>query len=127
MDRGIILKDGTSLWGAHPAIMRAIWAARTALHERGARCVVTSLFDGTHSENSFHHYGMAVDIRSKELSSPSIKRAVRDRISELLGPEYDVILEAHNTPNEHYHIEWEGGREIREEWLAHIFAGQPAP
>jgi len=124
MDKGILFKDGTSLYGVHPEIRRAIWVAKETLNSFGFRCVVTSLWDGFHSENSFHHYGMAVDLRSNEIAALSRKQEVRDRIKLQLGSGFDVVLEGANTPNEHFHIEWEHGRPMRDEWVREVFLGK---
>ena len=132
MDKGLIFKQGTSLWGVHPKIRQAIWEVRRVLNQSGYRCVVTSLWDGIHGENSFHHYGMAVDIRSNEIRSHPEKVEIRNRIKNRLGAEFDAILEAAGTGNEHFHIEWEAGRAIRETWITEVLLGSgsalsPAP
>lgn len=123
MERGIIFKSGTSLYGLHPKIKMALWKVRRVLLEAGYRTVVTSGWDYTHSQNSFHHYGMAVDIRSNEIPSMEMKREVLRRMATSLGPEYDVLLESPGKSNEHFHIEWEGGRAVREDWLAEVLVG----
>jgi len=124
MDKGMIFKDGTSLYGAHPEIRRAIWIAKEVLNSFGYRCVITSLWDGFHSENSFHHYGMAVDLRSNEVRTLGEKNRIGERIQLQLGRGFDVILEGVNTPNEHFHIEWEHGRPMRDEWVREVFLGK---
>lgn len=131
MERGIIFKQGTSLYGLHPKVRAAIYKARKVFLDAGYRLVVTSAWDYTHGQNSFHHYGMAVDFRSQEIPSAAMKREIRDRLKRALGGEFDVILESLGGSNEHYHVEWEGGRHIREDWLAQVLLGAtegtPAP
>jgi len=124
MDKGVIFKDGTSLYGVHPQIRRAIWEAKEVFNSFGYRCVVTSLWDGSHSQNSFHHYGMAADLRSNEVRTLSEKTSIREALKVRLGGGFDVILEGISTPNEHYHIEWEQGRNQRDEWVREVFLGE---
>lgn len=123
MDKGIIFKAGTSLWAVHPKIRKAIWEAKGVLNDAGYRCVVTALWDGIHSENSFHHYGMGVDIRSNEIRTTPQKKEVRDRIQNRLGGEFDVLYESPGTANEHFHIEWEAGRNLRDQWVREVLLG----
>jgi len=59
--------------------------------------VVTSTYEGNHSESSLHYCDEAVDIRSWEKASE-----VRDEIKDELGPDYDVVIE----PG-HIHIEYD--------------------
>lgn len=123
MERGVIFKSGTSLYGLHPKVRAAIYKARKVFLDAGHRLVVTSAWDFTHGENSFHHYGMAVDFRSQEIPNLAMKREIRDRLKRALGGEFDVLLEGVGSTNEHYHVEWEAGRNIREAWLAQVFLG----
>ena len=128
MDKGVIFKTGTALEGIHPKVKYGIWIFRHVLNDiAGVRCVVTSMWDGIHMQNSFHHYGMAADVRSNEIVSRPMKTRVLERVRELLGSEYDVVLEAPGHPNEHFHLEWEAGRPLRERWLAYVLLGGEPP
>lgn len=125
---GVIIKGGCSIHGCHPMILKAVWVMRDMLEAiAGVRCVLTSAWSHTHGKGSFHHYGMAIDVRSKEIATTALKMDVLARVKEVLGPEYDVLLEDLGGDNEHYHIEWEGGRPVREKWLTYIFLGGPEP
>lgn len=65
---------------------------------------ITSGNDSTHMAGSLHFADKALDIRTKNLT----KQQKRDWMAEVkrrLGKDYQVILEAEGTPNEHAHIE----------------------
>jgi hypothetical protein len=68
--------------------------------------VVTSVTDGQHSPNSLHYKGLAFDFRSHDLANGR-KLQVHGALRHHLGPDFDVILEALNTPNEHFHVEYD--------------------
>lgn len=125
----IIIKRGTNLWGLHPAILRAMYIARDVIWDLGRiRLVVTSAWDADHSPGSFHHWGMAIDLRTKELASNAAKREFELQMRRKLGSGFDVLLENLGGSNEHLHIEWEAGRPIREQWMRHLLLGDvPAP
>ena len=59
--------------------------------------VITSTYEGNHSERSLHYADLAVDIRK-------YKRATRLTLElrEKLGRDYDVVLES-----DHIHIEYD--------------------
>lgn len=73
----------------------------------GAQCVITSANDSKHKSNSKHYSDEAIDIRSKHLPSEVNKTQVIDKLRDLLGNGYDIILEAEGTPNEHIHCEFD--------------------
>ena len=59
--------------------------------------VITSAYEGNHSESSLHYCNEAVDIRSWEKAGK-----VRDEIKRKLGRDYDVVVEP-----DHIHIEYD--------------------
>ena len=59
--------------------------------------VITSTYEGNHSEGSLHYCNEAVDIRTWKKP-----REVRDDIKRELGDDYDVIFEGN-----HIHIEYD--------------------
>ena len=59
--------------------------------------VITSTYEGTHSEGSLHYANLAVDIRENQKNPLTIVEIRRE-----LGADYDVILEA-----DHIHIEYD--------------------
>jgi len=59
--------------------------------------IVTSTYEGSHSEGSLHYANLAVDIRRKAQDE-----TVYWRIKEYLGGDYDVVLE-----DDHLHVEYD--------------------
>jgi len=59
--------------------------------------VVTSTYEGTHSEGSLHYADLAEDIRRHKKG-----QKVRNRLRDKLGMDYDVVLES-----DHIHIEYD--------------------
>jgi len=62
---------------------------------------VTSISDGKHKEGSKHYVGQAVDFRIWGIG-PIVLRALVKYLQELLGEDYDVVLE-----KTHIHIEYD--------------------
>jgi hypothetical protein len=67
---------------------------------------LTSGNDGHHSRASLHYDGKAVDFRSHELL-PAEKNQFLAIARVALGEDFDLILEAEGTDNEHFHLEWQ--------------------
>jgi uncharacterized protein RhaS with RHS repeats len=63
--------------------------------------VVTYTTNGTHSPNSLHYGGNAVDLRTRDLTSQQRQQAT-DQLRGALGRDYDVINEGN-----HIHIEYD--------------------
>lgn len=103
-------KDRNIVALMHPQLARGLWILCTIIHgETGKIPVVTSIWDGHHSENSLHFIGCAADVRSKNLNGDEKHRVLHKTISRL-GTDYDLILEAEGEANEHYHLEWDQGK-----------------
>lgn len=99
------LKNADVVFDAQAPLLYALWRIELAMRVYGP-VTVTSMKDGKHSVNSLHYSGMAVDIRSKHLTQEE-SRKVFFALKNDLGPDYDVLLEAENTENEHLHIEYD--------------------
>lgn len=67
---------------------------------------VTSGNDRTHKRGSKHYTDEALDFRTKTMSTQH-KHAFVEVLKRRLGPDYDVILEDENGPNEHCHAEYD--------------------
>lgn len=72
-----------------------------------SECVITSGNDSKHKDGSKHYDDNAIDVRSKNLPTSGIKHEVLAELRQKLGSDYDVLLEAELTPNEHFHIEYD--------------------
>ena len=74
-----------------PGIAAIVWS------EDSEEMVVTSTYEGSHSEGSLHYANLAIDIRRKDLTAKAY-----NKIKHWLGEDYDVVLEA-----DHIHIEYD--------------------
>lgn len=72
--------------------------------------VITSANDSVHGANSYHGIDYALDLRSKNLSAEQKQQILGALKKALAGKNYDVILEALGTDNEHFHIEFNARR-----------------
>lgn len=95
------LKPGVKLAGVKTEIMFAVLVADQVYREVGKDVVITSVTDGTHSANSLHYKGLAVDLRTSYLTEQEKKFAV-EQLKVRLGAEFDVVLES-----THIHIEFD--------------------
>ena len=97
------LKRGVKQEGVQAPIWYAIGIAEMIYASLGVQLVVTSLCDGKHGANSLHYNGLAVDIRTRNLSQAQIEIVLRGLSHALDGQiGFDVILE-----KDHIHIEYE--------------------
>lgn len=99
------LKNADVVFDAQAPLLYALWRIELAMRAYGP-VTATSINDGKHSANSLHYSGMAVDMRSKHLTQEE-SRKVFFALRNDLGGDYDVLLEAENTDNEHLHIEYD--------------------
>ena len=70
----------------------------------GREAIITSAKDRTHSSNSLHYKGLAIDIRTSGLSGPDQLKLV-SALQKALGDSWDVVLE-----QTHIHIEYDPKR-----------------
>lgn len=78
-------------------------------NSRGYDCVVTSGNDSKHGERSLHPWGAALDFRSHHVAAG--KAGILKAIQTALGPQWDVLLEDLDGPNEHFHVEFDPDKE----------------
>ncbi len=97
----IKIKHGVNVQGLKPEILLAILIADPMFEAHGVDCVITSLLEGAHKPGSFHYDGLAVDLRSRELTEGG-KISVVTALRNALGDQYDVVLES-----THIHIEFD--------------------
>jgi hypothetical protein len=96
------LKGTVRLAGLQPPMVLALLVAHEAYANVGAELVVTSAADSRHRPGSLHYVGLAVDIRTNNLPSEAVAKALAKEIGENLGPEYDVLYE-----EDHIHVEYQ--------------------
>ena len=73
----------------------------------GVPLVVTSVNDGKHSDASWHYKGRAFDARTKYEELNGRETELRDALKEALRDDFDVVMEAIGTDNEHLHTEYQ--------------------
>ena len=98
----MIIKKGVKANGIKPEILLAIMIADPIWKGKGQELVITSITDGTHSKESRHYIGLAVDFRTRYFTEPQKKDAF-EQLKENLGPEYIVVW--HST---HIHVQFNG-------------------
>jgi hypothetical protein len=102
LSRGIDIKPGVKVEGLDAATMGPVLTSALTVWEGIARRpTITSALDGTHSANSLHYKGRALDFRTRDLSEAE-KQQVFERMKAQLGLDYDVVLE-----DTHLHIEYD--------------------
>lgn len=101
------LKPGVRLADLCPQMVMAALVIDGIYAKRGMECVVTSANDSKHGANSWHYKGRALDFRTHYERLNGQEQALRDEIKEALGQDFDVVMEAVGTPNEHLHVEYD--------------------
>ena len=106
------LKDGTNLEGVSWRMFSAAIKTETVCMRFGVPCVITSANDGKHSPKSKHYPknnrsgdGEALDFRTKYVELDGRELEFRNAVAQELGQDYDVVIEAVGTDNEHLHVE----------------------
>ncbi len=106
----ILLKSSVRIKRLTPEIYKVLPYLDTIFHVYGVDCVITSANDSTHipssGKPSRHYSDYALDLRSHHLPV-SAKDKLLTELRNTLGPDYQVILESRNSPNEHYHLEYD--------------------
>jgi hypothetical protein len=69
----MILKQGVEQKEIALQIYYAIGVAEAVYRQRGMQLVVTSLNDGQHMKESLHYKGLAVDLRTRDLSYSTMR------------------------------------------------------
>ena len=91
-----------------PELILSIIIVHSIFSSHGYDCIITSLNDSSHGENSKHFKGQGVDFRTKHIASiPTKKIIVRQIINELKFNGYDVVFESEGLDNEHLHVEYD--------------------
>jgi hypothetical protein len=103
----ISLKNNVRLADLVPQMVVALVIIAAIYARRNIDCVVTSGNDSKHSPASWHYKGRALDFRCKQGALDGQEVALRDEIKAALGDEFDVVLEAVGTDNEHIHVEYD--------------------
>lgn len=94
----VLLKAGVSIERLKRPVRRILSRLVHLYAKQGLDLIVTSTYEGTHSPSSLHYDDNAIDIDDP----PEYKQAMTDDIKNLLGRDFDVILE-----KDHIHIEYD--------------------
>ena len=94
----MLIKAGVDISRLRPEIRkRQNEIARIVWSIEKEELVITSTYEGTHSEGSLHYADLAEDIRRHKKG-----QEVRDELKNKLGMDYDVVLRP-----DHIHIEYD--------------------
>ena len=109
----LALKHSVRLAQLQPQMLIAVLVFLGVVEDLIEELVVTSANDSTHSTQSKHFSGNALDFRTHNLYSTLTSTARHTSLVTLVNqlqvrlPGFDVVLESFNTPNEHIHIEYD--------------------
>lgn len=107
----IVCKPGVRFDQLCPQIVLAAVVVDGVLVGFGVNtCVITSANDSKHSTNSWHYKGRALDFRTKYAELNGREQEFRDKVKAALGDDFDVVMEAVGTENEHLHVEYDPKR-----------------
>lgn len=95
------LKAGVRVLGTRPETTLAMQAAADVLRRHDVEFVITSVTDGRHSRGSAHYAGNAFDFRTRHMGQ-GLPVRVKAELTQALGGDYDVVLEA-----THIHVEYD--------------------
>jgi len=94
----MLIKAGVDISRLRPEIRKKLnEIARRVWSIEKEELIITSTYEGSHSEGSLHYADLAVDIR-RHKNGHVLRQELRDK----LGMDYDVVLEA-----DHIHIEYD--------------------
>lgn len=100
-------KEGCRIDGLKPEILAAVPVILEVFRKYGYDMTITEGTGGTHMHNSLHYKGLALDIRSKHITSPSVKSKILFDCVIMLDSNYDFIIENEGQTNEHFHAEYQ--------------------
>lgn len=95
-------KKGVVLKGVCSEMFIAAIKIEAVLLQYNQECVITSGREGTHSRNSRHYIGCALDFRNRNLA-PSVQNDVIAACREAIGAEYFIQMESN-----HIHCQFNG-------------------
>lgn len=101
------LKAGVRLGGIVPQLVMAALIVERVFQRYGVECVITSANDSKHSTESWHYKGRALDFRTKYDNLNGMEDDLRNDVKAALGDDFDVVMEAVGTENEHLHLEYD--------------------
>ena len=89
-----------------PPSLKILCAAANVAELLRLSMTVTVGREGQHMPGSMHGLDRALDVRSHNLTAGQ-KTQFLHLVRGRLGPDYDCLLEAEGTANEHFHLEYD--------------------
>lgn len=97
-----MIKFGVKLLGMRPEILLAYMIAdRVYKSVSGIHPTITEVTGGRHGTGSYHYKGLAIDLRTRDVSANEVTKIV-ELLKAQLNDNYDVVLES-----DHIHIEFD--------------------
>ena len=101
----MIIKEGAKIAGLNIAMRPVLMVCEVVFNEHKVPFVITSGLEGTHSAESLHYYGYAIDVRTRNIPESGMLLSIVSRIRDVLALKsyrYQVVLEEN-----HIHIEYD--------------------
>jgi hypothetical protein len=96
------------LQGIRPEINTALLALEGVLNKHGGMVMeIRHGLDGTHTRASCHYNGCAEDIVFASTLELTVKQQIFEEWKTSVGQDFDILFENPDTPNEHFHVEWQ--------------------
>ena len=94
------IKEGATVEGCQWQMFHAALVAEQIYKKYGAECVITAGTNGKHMEGSLHYKGLALDLRTFNVSGRELQ--IKVALQQALGKDYDVVIE-----KDHIHVEYD--------------------
>lgn len=94
------IKQGVKVGNIKPVMVFAALICQSVFDEANQAFTITSVSDGRHKSTSLHAFGLAFDIRTRDLRGV-LPFTIASRLQEALGSEFDVVVEP-----DHIHVEY---------------------
>ena len=94
----MLIKAGVDISRLKPQIRKKLPVIARVYAQRDEELVITSTYEGTHSDGSLHYADLAIDTRWPK----KYRGTIVDQLKKELGPDYDVVGEG-----DHIHIEYD--------------------
>lgn len=100
------IKEGVDLSEMSARITSKLLGLASIFKTHGQQMEITSARRQPALKFSYHHIGMAIDLRANDIATHEQRIEILDDIRRYLGEDYDVILHGKDM-NIHYHIEYD--------------------
>lgn len=95
-------KKGVEFDSMHSALLAILPEVDEIFLKRaGRRAIITSAREGKHKVGSKHYQGRAIDLRTRDLTGPTVQEIVAD-LKRRFDDFFDIVLES-----THIHLEYD--------------------